>query len=101
MNEEAQDEKVERLKRVPVKLKTVAEILQQIADDRTVPRNIRAVADESLNALAGEGSVNLRISTAISLLDDIINDPNMPMYTRTQIWNVVSMLEQKGSEIKE
>ena len=31
--------------------------------------------------------------------DDIINDPNMPMYTRTQIWNIVSMLESVKREL--
>lgn len=117
MIDKAQDEKLERMERVLEELKPMAKMLQQIVDDRTVPRNIRAAADEALEALARKGPIgligpsgpssskkekkedkNLRISTAISVLDDIINDPNMPMYTRTQIWNIVSMLEQKRSE---
>jgi len=76
-------------------LKPVIDLLDQIVNDRTVPRNIRRVVDESKAALLGEGSKDLKVSTAISLLDEIINDPNMPMYTRTQIWNAVSMLEQE------
>ena len=75
-------------------LKSIAEILEQIIEDRTVPRNIREVVERSTDALNGDGSRELKISTAVSLLDEIINDPNMPMYTRTQIWNIVSMLEQ-------
>lgn len=105
MVEEGQDEKLERMARVLDELKPIAKMLQQIIDDRTVPRNIRAAADEALESLACKGhsrsekeDKNLRISTAISVLDDIINDPNMPMYTRTQIWNIVSMLEQKRSD---
>jgi len=103
--DEKEDEKLERMKRVLEELKPMAQILQQIVDDRTVPRNIRVAAEEALEALARESSnaskkedKNLRISTAISVLDDIINDSNMPMYTRTQIWNIVSMLEQKRRE---
>lgn len=76
-------------------LKPIADMLEQIANDRTVPRNIRAAAERSKAALDGEGSIDLKISTAIHVLDEIINDPNMPMYTRTRIWNIVSMLEQK------
>lgn len=75
------------------------EMIEQIANDRSVPKNIRAAAEDALAALNDEGDVKVRISTAIGHLDDIINDPNMPMYTRTQIWNIVSMLEQMRSEI--
>jgi hypothetical protein len=41
-----------------------------------------------------EDNIEVKISTAIHMLDEIINDPNMPMYTRTRIWNAVSMLEE-------
>ena len=82
-----------------VDLEPICEILEQIINDGTVPRNIRSVAEDSKNALKGNGANELKISTAISNLDEIINDPNMPMYTRTQIWNVVSMLEQIRTEL--
>lgn len=72
----------------------VIALLDQIINDRTVPRNIRAAAENSKNALNSNDPEELRISTAISLLDEIINDPNMPIYARTKIWNAVSMLEQ-------
>jgi len=36
---------------------------------------------------------DVRVSTAISILDEITNDPNIPSYTRTQIWNIVTMME--------
>jgi uncharacterized protein (UPF0147 family) len=75
-------------------LKEVAEMLGRIIGDRTVPRNIRNAAESAINALNGDGARELKISTAVQTLDYIINDPNMPMYTRTQIWNIVSMLEQ-------
>lgn len=81
-------------KKSKVDIGPASEMLEQIVNDRTVPKNIRAAAEESKAALDGEGDIEVRISTAIGLLDDIINDPNMPMYTRTQIWNIVSMLEQ-------
>ena len=77
-------------------LKPVLVMLEQIMNDRTVPRNIRAAAENSKAALSSaEENPEVKISTAIQILDEIINDPNMPMYTRTQIWNVVSMLEEK------
>ena len=81
-------------------MKPIFDLLEQIINDRTVPKNIRAAAQESKNVLNdGKEADEVKISTAIHILDDIINDPNMPMYTRTQIWNIVSMLESKRREL--
>ncbi len=77
-----------------IDLTQISEMLGTIVNDRTVPKNIRAAVEEAETVIEGTAAVELKISTAISTLDDIINDPNMPMYTRTQIWNIVSMLEQ-------
>jgi hypothetical protein len=81
-------------------LKQVAMILEQIMNDRTVPRNIRKAVEDSKAVLNKEDdTLELKISTAIHILDEIINDPNMPMYTRTQIWNAVSLLEEKRRDV--
>ena len=69
-------------------------LLQQVAEDRSVPRNIREKILESVETLKKEDmALELRINTVTSTLDEVANDPNIPMYTRTQIWNIVSMLE--------
>jgi uncharacterized protein (UPF0147 family) len=69
-------------------------MIQQIADDRTVPRNIRDKCTESVKTLEDQKHpADIRVNTVISYMDEVSNDPNIPMYTRTQIWNIVSMLE--------
>ena len=79
----------------------VIQLLEKIVNDRTVPKNIRKACEESKNSLTNsEASFDLKVSTAIHVLDEIINDPNMPLYTRTQIWNIVSALEQLRKENK-
>lgn len=75
-------------------MEQVMTLLDKIINDRTVPKNIRKAAEDSKNVLNSKDAPEVKISTAISILDEIINDPNMPMYTRTQIWNVVSLLEE-------
>jgi uncharacterized protein (UPF0147 family) len=78
----------------------VFSFLDLIINDRTVPKNIRKVAEDAKTLLSDESQpADLRISTAIHMLDEITNDPNMPMYARTKIWNVVSLLEEKRREI--
>ena len=76
-------------------LKQSIEILARIVGDDSVPRNIRRAADEAKTRLLNrEDSDAVRAAYAISILDDISNDPNMPLHTRTLIWNVVSQLEK-------
>lgn len=84
---------------IAMDLTPVFTLLDQIINDRTVPKNIRKAAEDSKASLSSTQSEEVKISTAIHTLDEIINDPNMPLYTRTQIWNVVSMLEQARREL--
>ena len=72
----------------------VTEILQHIMEDTSVPRNIRRAAEESRDILNKEDDEpTIRASTVISILDEISNDPNIPIHARTLIWNVLSELE--------
>jgi uncharacterized protein (UPF0147 family) len=75
-------------------INTCIQMLQQIMEDSTIPRNIRRVADETRGVLmdASKGT-GLRAATAISMIDEISNDPNMPVHARTRIWQLVSQLE--------
>jgi uncharacterized protein len=76
-------------------LKQSIDILTRIVSDDSVPRNIRRAADEAKTRLLNrDDSETVRAAYAISILDDISNDPNMPLHTRTLIWNVVSQLEK-------
>lgn len=72
----------------------VIPLIEQVANDRTVPRNIRIRCEESIKILKDEKeSLSIRINTVVSMMDEVSNDPNIPMYTRTQVWNIVSILE--------
>jgi uncharacterized protein (UPF0147 family) len=77
---------------------TINKLLDEINEDRSVPKNIRKSVMEAKEHLNNDkNDMKVRVSTAVSILDEISNDPNIPTYTRTQIWNVVSMLEVLGN----
>ena len=70
------------------------QVLSLIADDNTTPRNIRRTAKQASDMLLDEVlSKAARAANAIAILEDISQDPNMPMYSRTRIWNAISVLE--------
>ena len=75
-------------------IEEVCEILEYIADNNTVPRNIRESAGDSSALLKDEEQdQSIRISTVLGKLDEISNDPNIPVHARTLIWEVLSKLE--------
>ncbi len=76
------------------KVKQALFILGQISEDNTTPRNIRRAAKGAMDMLqSSEYSLGVRASNAISVLDDILQDPNMPPYTRVKLWNILSLIE--------
>ena len=76
------------------KIKQALIVLGEVSEDSTTPRNIRRAAKDSIAALqSSEFTAAVRASNAISVLDEILQDPNMPPYTRVKLWNVMSLIE--------
>ncbi len=68
--------------------------LSQLADDTSVPRNIRRGAQAAREGLAkSRAALDVRIATAVGALDELANDPNLPTHGRTAIWSIISSLE--------
>jgi len=66
-----------------------------VINDRTVPRNIREAVRRAKECLMEEGKdLAVRADEAIQILEEVSSDLNLPIYTRTQIWNAISMLEE-------
>lgn len=76
------------------KVKSAMYMLATIINDTAVPRNIRRAATEALNHLRDERySLGVRAANAIGALDQVSQDPNMPLSARTRIWQVIALLE--------
>jgi len=75
-------------------VKEIIEILTELEEDNTVPKNVKEKVKIVSNMLKEEGDVKIKVNKVLHELDEIADDPNLQPYTRTQIWNVVSMLEK-------
>lgn len=75
-------------------LRESVETLNQIATSPATPKTIkRSIADLVANLESGEYSMAVRAANAMSSLEDITQDPNMPSFVRTTIWQAVAKLE--------
>ena len=77
------------------KLKQIANELEgRLANDNGVPRNIRKGATNAVELLLDNSkAMDLRISSAINILADLSNDPNIPMESWSSIMQILSNLE--------
>ncbi len=76
------------------KVKYAMALLTSIINDAGIPRNIRRAAVNALTQLRDTKlSLGVRAANAVSVLDEVSQDPNMPFHARTKIWQVISILE--------
>ncbi len=75
-------------------MKEAIDTLNLIISTNSTPKTIKkSVTDLVTDLVKEEYSLSVRAANTISLLDDVTQDPNMPSYVRTQLWQAVSKLE--------
>ena len=75
-------------------MKEAIDTLNLIVSTNSTPKTIKKSVTDLVTDLAKEEySLSVRAANTISLLDDVTQDPNMPSYVRTQLWQAVSKLE--------
>ena len=77
-----------------INLKDVLRALSDLRDDGTVPRNVKLHLDAAETQLKSQAEVSIRVNQALNELEEIADDTNLQPWTRTQLLNIVSMLEK-------
>ena len=86
--------KIKKQQENDAKIAKATASLTQIADSSITPRNIRKIVKDSIMMLQDKKqSLAVRAANAISLLDEVGQDPNMPSFARVTLWSAVSELE--------
>ncbi len=75
-------------------IKDVIDLLSELSEDTSIPKNVREKTDKIRIVLEEDVDVSIKVNKALNELDEIGNDNNIEPYTRTQIWNIVSLLEK-------
>ena len=78
------------------KITSISEDIRiSIAEDASVPRNVRSNVVTGLETylLNQKDDLDLRIYSTISVLEEQINDTNIPQHTRTRLFEFIRDLE--------
>jgi hypothetical protein len=75
-------------------MKEAIDTLNQIVNSSSTPKTVKKSITDLIDELGKEEfALAVRAANTISLLDDVTQDPNLPSYVRTQLWQAVSKLE--------
>jgi hypothetical protein len=73
----------------------VGNLLNGLLGDRSVPRNIKRVAQKGIDELQKEDETpGVLASNVMYMVDDLSLDPNIPFHSRTTIYRIISILEK-------
>lgn len=76
-------------------LEQIMESLDQIQQDNSIPKNVRVKLKCACDALKlNEKDLFIRIDQTLQEMDELSENPNVPVYAKTQIWSIVSLLEE-------
>lgn len=81
------------MKMVEEDLKPIIESMQEFVEDQTVPKNVKTKIQELVEDLNSDKDISIKINKALQELEDIANDSNLQSFSRTQVWNLISLLE--------
>ena len=75
-------------------LENVITLLKGMLQDRSVPRNIKRLAQQGINIInESNESPGILASNVMYLVGDLSQDPNIPFHSRTVIYRIISLLE--------
>lgn len=76
-------------------VQAIIDVLHEVIEDGSVPKNVKQKVENAIKTLSDSSdNISVRVNKVLNDLDEISDDANMQPYTRTQLWNISSMLEK-------
>ncbi len=75
------------------KLVDVVDVLKELTEDATLPRNVKQEIEGIIEILKEDIDLSLKINKALHKLEDVVDDKNLQPYSRTQMFNIIGLLE--------
>ena len=72
----------------------ILDMLLDLQEDDCIPKNVRSRIGCAIEALkCEERSISMKIDASLQELEEVSEDSNIPAFTKTQIYSIVSKLE--------
>lgn len=72
----------------------VVDLLEDLKKEGSIPKNVKDKINSTIEILNDEEETAIKVSRALHELEEVADDVNLQPFTRTQVWNIVSLLEK-------
>ncbi len=74
-------------------IQQAVDLLQEVGTDVGIPKNVKSKIAEIITFLKAQEEDSIKVSKALTELERLSEDINVEPYTRSQLFNVASILE--------
>jgi uncharacterized protein (UPF0147 family) len=75
-------------------IRDITDLLATLSKESSISKNLRSSFDAIRADLSSnDGDIAIKIDSALQKVENLLLDPNLSSYTRMQIWNLTSLLE--------
>ncbi len=67
--------------------------IRELNDDSQTPKHVREKLSSAIKVLSDGSDMKIKLHRALNELENLADDSSVQSYTRTQIFNIVSLLE--------
>ena len=71
----------------------IVQVLEELKEDATTPKSVKLKIQKAIDELNNNKERNVAIHKALNELDELADNTTMESFTRSQIFNIVSLLE--------
>ena len=80
------------------KIAQIVRLMEMMLEDSSIPKNIKRAVESAKKNLQDEGDPVVKAGGAIYNIEEVSEDINLPQHARTQIWQILSALENIKDE---
>jgi uncharacterized protein (UPF0147 family) len=80
-------------------IEEINQIFDEVLMDPLITRNIHKTLEEAKQTINTKTNNVVELSNTIYILDDICKDQNMPIHSRSIVWEIISKIEKIKEKI--
>ena len=80
------------------KIAQIVSLMEMMLEDSSIPKNIKRAVESAKKNLQGDEDPVVKAGGAIYNIEEVSEDINLPQHARTQIWQILSALENIKDE---
>ena len=81
-------------------IQDVKDLIEMLLGDVMIPKNVKNILQNIGNIVERESKNTVKLSEAIYGLQDISEDPNLPLNAKSDVWQLLNKLEKVKEFLK-